>query len=118
MVHFDTGKSVLVTYARDSLRSIADEMRNLFKAAEGVGEGVDVEIVGHTDELGSAESNDQLGLDRAVAVKSAVVSLGVDGHRLDAKTVGSREPLQVGADGSVQAENRSVSFRVRSRSAK
>jgi outer membrane protein OmpA-like peptidoglycan-associated protein len=118
VIHFDIGKSVLVTANRDSLRTIADLVRSLLKAGEGAGEHANIEIVGHTDNQGSAESNDQLGLGRATAVRSALVTLGVDGRRLDVKTVGSRQPLQVGEIGTVQAENRSVSFHVQTGSGK
>jgi OOP family OmpA-OmpF porin len=110
VIHFDTGKSELA--AGDSLRTIADLVSNLLKAGESVGEHANIEIVGHTDDHGSAESNDQLGLDRATAVRSALVRLGVDGRRLDVATVGSRQPLEVAGIGSTQAENRSVSFHV------
>ena len=118
MIHFDTGKSVLVTATRDSLRAVADLTKSLLKAGEAVGENAIIEIVGHTDDQGSAESNDQLGLDRATVVKSALVTLGVDARRLDAKNVGSGKSLQAGEVGSVQAENRSVSFHVQTGSVK
>ena len=47
------------------------------------------------------------------SVKSALLALGLDVRQLDVRSAGSSEPLQRGEIGSIQAENRSVSFRVR-----
>ena len=113
VIHFDIGKSVLAPSARDSLRGVADLVRTLLKTSESVGEKVRIEIIGHTDDQGLAEKNDQLGLDRGAAVKSALLALGVDVRQVDVRSAGSSEPLQTGEIGSIQAENRSVSFRVR-----
>ena len=112
VIHFDTGKSALLPPAMDSLRAVADLAGNLLKAAAGAGDKVRVEIVGHTDELGPAERNAQLGMDRATAVSTALAALGVDPHALGARSAGSAEPLPAGDARSRQAENRSVSFRV------
>ena len=113
VIHFDIGKFVLLPASRDSLRGVADLVRTVLKAGESVGEKVRIEIIGHTDDQGSAEKNDQLGMDRAAAVKSALQALGVDVRQVYVRSAGSGEPLQAGEIGSIQAENRSVSFRVR-----
>ena len=50
-------------------------------------------VAGHTDAKGSAQYNKQLSLWRAEAVKSYLVSKGIDGKRLDAVGYGSEHPL-------------------------
>jgi len=50
-------------------------------------------VAGHTDSKGSAQYNKQLSLRRAEAVKSYLVSKGIDGKRLDAVGYGSEHPL-------------------------
>ena len=54
MIHFDIGKSVLAPSARDSLRGVADLVRTLLKTGESLGEKVRIDIIGHTDDQGSA----------------------------------------------------------------
>lgn len=113
VIHFDIGKSVLAPSARDSLRGVAEMVRTLLRTGESLGMKVRIEVIGHTDDQGSAERNTQLGLDRAAEVKSALLALGLDVSQLDIRSAGSSEPLQGGEIGSIQAENRSVSFLVR-----
>lgn len=112
VIHFDTGKSVLLPAAMESARVVADLAGGLVKAAIAAGKKVRIEIVGHTDELGSAERNSQLGMDRATAVRAALGTLGVDVSAIAMRSAGSTETLPAGDTRSRQAENRSVTFRV------
>lgn len=112
LIHFDTGKSALLPAAMESVRAVADLAGGLMKAAVAAGEKIQIEIVGHTDELGSAERNSQLGMDRATAVSAALGALGVDASAIAVRSAGSTEPLAGGDARSRHAENRSVSFRV------
>jgi OOP family OmpA-OmpF porin len=50
-------------------------------------------VAGHTDAKGSAQYNKQLSQKRAEAVKSYLVSKGIDADRLDAVGYGSEHPL-------------------------
>ena len=50
-------------------------------------------VAGHTDAKGSAPYNKQLSQRRAEAVKSYLVSKGIDARRLDAVGYGSEHPL-------------------------
>ena len=112
VIHFDTGKSALLPPAMESVGVVANLAGGLMKAAGAAGKKVRIEIVGHTDELGSAERNSQLGMDRAAAVSAALAALGVDVSAIPARSAGSTEPLAAADARSRQAENRSVSFRV------
>jgi outer membrane protein OmpA-like peptidoglycan-associated protein len=70
-------------------------------------------IEGHTDATGSAETNRSLSQTRAEAVRSYLVSRGVEGSRLEAVGRGSDEPLV--QTGGANQENRRVELVVTQR---
>ena len=54
--------------------------------------------IGHTDRVGTVESNDALSLQRAQAVRQLVIGRGFDAARVDAVGRGEREPVVPTAD--------------------
>jgi outer membrane protein OmpA-like peptidoglycan-associated protein len=66
-------------------------------------------VAGHTDAKGSAPYNKQLSQRRAEAVKSYLVSKGIDPKRLDAVGYGSEHPLAL--DRPEDPSNRRVEIR-------
>jgi outer membrane protein OmpA-like peptidoglycan-associated protein len=66
-------------------------------------------VAGHTDAKGSAQYNKQLSQRRAEAVKSYLVSKGIDAKRLDAVGYGSEHPLAL--DRPEDPSNRRVEIR-------
>ncbi len=66
-----------------------------------------VQIAGHTDNVGSAQHNQQLSENRAKAVKDALVALGIPATKIVAKGYGSTRPVS-----NVDAENRRVEFSI------
>jgi OOP family OmpA-OmpF porin len=53
----------------------------------------DVRLDGHTDDVGNAESNKKLSLDRAAAVQEALVNGGIDATRVTTAGYGQEYPL-------------------------
>ena len=75
-----------------------------------------IRIEGHTDARGSAEANKDLSQRRAEAVRTYLVSKGVETGRLEAVGYGEEKPLKAGNSQAAYAENRRVDFFVAERS--
>jgi peptidoglycan-associated lipoprotein len=67
-------------------------------------------LEGHCDERGSNEYNMSLGERRALAVRAYLMSLGVDGARVQTKSLGEEQPKAAGHDESSWSVNRRVEF--------
>lgn len=70
-------------------------------------------ITGHTDSVGSVESNDRVSLARAEAVREILVQAGVARAMITVVGRGKRELLVPTADGVAEARNRRVEIKVR-----
>jgi len=73
----------------------------------------DVLVVGHTDAVGNDASNDALGLQRAEAVRAALIRLGVPAADVRAVSRGKRELAVPTPDGVAEPRNRRVEIVVR-----
>ncbi|MCL5031160.1 MAG: OmpA family protein [Bacteroidetes bacterium] len=68
------------------------------------------EIDGHTDNTGNAAQNLTLSQQRADAVKTELVSLGIDASRLTTKGFGDTKPMDTNDTPEGKANNRRVEF--------
>jgi len=73
----------------------------------------DVVVVGHTDRVGSDQSNDALSLRRAELVRRELMSRGIANENIQASGRGEREPLVPTADNVSEPRNRRVEIIVR-----
>jgi outer membrane protein OmpA-like peptidoglycan-associated protein len=71
---------------------------------------ISVVVIGHADQRGSDATNLQLGQRRADAVVAYLTSLGIDGSRLSARSVGEADLLSTGDDEASLALNRRTEF--------
>ena len=71
---------------------------------------IDVQIVGHTDDIGSAQYNLALSVRRAEAVRDYVTARGIDAARLSVAGRGETQPLVSNATPEGQAVNRRIEF--------
>ncbi len=97
---FDVGKSIIKPESFTTINRIATFMKEH--------PDISFRIDGHTDSDGSAESNQQLSLDRARAIRLALIKFGIRENRLDTKGFGESSPLVP----NTTAENKSLNRRV------
>ena len=69
-----------------------------------------VVVEGHCDERGSNEYNLALGERRALAVRAAMISAGVDGARVQTRSYGEERPVAFGHDEASWQLNRRAEF--------
>jgi outer membrane protein OmpA-like peptidoglycan-associated protein len=99
-IFFDTGKSDLKP---ESEAALAEVVKLLQQSAS-----LKVWVVGHTDFVGSPESNLALSNARAAAVVKALVQKGIAPARLGSFGAGPYAPVATNADETGRAKNRRV----------
>jgi len=67
-------------------------------------------IEGHCDERGSREYNLALGEQRALAVRSYLVGIGIDSERIQTKSYGEENPIAPGHTEAAWSQNRRGEF--------
>lgn len=72
-----------------------------------------VRVVGHTDTMGSDETNDKLARLRAEAVRAKLVEIGVDPALIEVDSYGKRDLLIPTADNVSEPRNRRVEITIR-----
>jgi outer membrane protein OmpA-like peptidoglycan-associated protein/uncharacterized membrane protein YeaQ/YmgE (transglycosylase-associated protein family) len=75
--------------------------------------GVTIRIEGHTDNLGDPAANRRLSLERANAVKDALVKAGVPPDRISTEGFGSEKPLAPNDTEENRAKNRRIELTLR-----
>lgn len=73
---------------------------------------LEIEIAGHTDDLGTAEYNLALSQSRAEAVKSYLTSKGIKANRISAKGFGETKAIAPNSTEEGRATNRRVEFTI------
>ncbi|MEQ8926645.1 MAG: PorP/SprF family type IX secretion system membrane protein [Fulvivirga sp.] len=69
-----------------------------------------VEIIGHTDDIGSSEYNLKLSKDRAKAIARYLMSQGIERSRMKVEGYGEEKPLKPNTSDENRAYNRRVEF--------
>ncbi len=71
---------------------------------------VRLKVEGHCDERGTSEYNLGLGERRAASARSYLVSLGIDGKRLETVSFGKEKPFDLGHTEEAWSKNRRAHF--------
>jgi len=105
-VTFDSG--ILFDFDSDALRPEA--RANLADLAASLGdyEGTRVLVVGHTDDVGSEDYNQELSERRSNAARAHLLMIGVSPERVEAMGLGESEPVSPNDTDMGQQENRRV----------
>jgi outer membrane protein OmpA-like peptidoglycan-associated protein len=99
-IFFDTGKSQLTPGARNTLTKIADQLK---------GEStVRIAVEGHTDSVGSDDSNQRLSEARANAVRDFLVNAGVSSAAISSSGQGEGVPVATNNTAAGRQQNRRV----------
>jgi outer membrane protein OmpA-like peptidoglycan-associated protein len=100
-----------VNFANDSATILPESMGLVQEIALTISEHAElvrIEIQGHTDNTGTPAYNKRLSQERAEAVRTALISLGVEASRLTAVGYGPDKPLLPNASEANKAKNRRV----------
>jgi outer membrane protein OmpA-like peptidoglycan-associated protein len=76
---------------------------------------VNIEIQGHTDNVGSASANEALSANRAYTVKAFLEEKGIEGKRITAKGFGQTKPIAENTTEEGKAKNRRTEFLITSK---
>ncbi|MBF0188382.1 MAG: OmpA family protein [Magnetococcales bacterium] len=99
-VHFSTGKWDI----RPESARVLEQTALILKDNPDV----NVEVQGHTDNVGNADFNEKLSDKRATAVMEYLVNLGIDANRLSATGYGMRRPAATNDTAYGRSRNRRV----------
>jgi len=102
-IHFGTNSANILPDSEALIQEIASVMSQHAEIRR-------VEIEGHTDDSGPAAYNKRLSQERADAVRSALVGLGVDANRLTARGYGAEKPVVPNTSNANRSKNRRVQF--------
>ncbi len=97
---FESGKSALKPAAKESLAKLSGILMMI--------PNTNIQVEGHTDSTGSAETNEKLSADRAASVKDYLKSQGVDDARMSSKGLGPTQPVASNDTPDGRAKNRRV----------
>jgi outer membrane protein OmpA-like peptidoglycan-associated protein len=101
-INFDIDKSTIKPESMGTLNMIVQVLKD--------NPEIKFEIDGHTDNSGAAAHNLQLSQQRADAVKTQLISMGVDASRLTTKGFGDTKPITDNSTLEGKANNRRVEF--------
>ena len=103
-IQFDTNKATIRAESNAQIEHIAEVLKAY--------PTVKIKIGGYTDNTGKANANKKLSNNRAIAVKKAIVKLGIKADRMDAEGYGSEHPVASNDAEEGRQQNRRIDVRV------
>lgn len=103
-ITFDFGKATLKPQFYGSLNGVAGTLREYNQTM--------IEVVGHTDSIGSDAVNNRLSKERADSVAQYLIGQGVQSVRIETLGAGKSYPIADNSTDAGRAKNRRVEIRV------
>lgn len=103
-IFFDTGKWDIKAQSFAQLNRVVDLLKN--------NPGMTITVIGHTDDVGSEETNKVLSVKRAEAVVNYLIKQGITSKRLTARGLGASQPENSNISEETRSQNRRVEFRI------
>lgn len=103
-VNFQTGSAELTPLSRYELDNLVDALNKYATMT--------IELAGHTDSTGDADSNLALSQNRAQTVYDYLISKGIAAGRLSARGYGQTRPIADNATDAGREQNRRTEFRI------
>jgi outer membrane protein OmpA-like peptidoglycan-associated protein len=103
---FEFGKAELKPEGKEKIKEYREQAKEALSSAEHV------KITGYTDNVGSAEQNAALSLQRAEAVRDHLVSLGADPQKYAVNGAAAASPIGDNSTEEGRAQNRRVEVAV------
>ena len=97
-IFFETGSAALLSSSDEELSTVYQLLQDQ--------PSITIEIIGHTDNVGSEQDNQSLSLRRAEAVRQAIIDRGADGTRISAVGLGETSPIDTNNTEEGRARNR------------
>lgn len=104
-ITFATGSAQVSGQAEWTLGTVAESIKKY--------PGSNVEIGGHTDNVGSVASNNELSQARAISVAKVLVAGGVDKSRIQVYGLGSSQPVASNSTEEGRQANRRVEIKLK-----
>jgi len=103
-VYFDTDKATIKPESYKQLKELADLLKEK--------KDMEIEIAGHTDNVGNKEYNQDLSQRRAEAIKTYLVKKGANVQHIRATGYGDQQPIASNATPEGRAKNRRIEVRI------
>jgi outer membrane protein OmpA-like peptidoglycan-associated protein len=103
-LYFDTGKATIRKESYSSLNDLAELMKRKKTMV--------IQLAGHTDNVGSEESNQKLSETRAESVKRYLISKGVQAIRVIAVGYGQSQPIASNSTAEGRQQNRRTEVKI------
>ena len=104
-------KSRLYFPSRSANPGLSDAAQDYFKQVAvwlNVSPSHTIVLTGHTDSVGKAKNNLNLGLKRAIEIKNLMVKLGANESQIDVASMGETQPIATNKTDSGRRKNRRV----------
>lgn len=103
-IYFDSGSSQLLNTSFPQLETIVDILSNNIN--------LNIEISGHTDNIGDNIPNFLLSQKRADAIKYYLIEKGIDPERIISMGKGMNEPIEDNSSDNSRSKNRRVEMKI------